>query len=101
MRLSKGVAHEGPNPVGASSFLFMVACQELTHETEREELNPNHHEKNAEQKKGPTADRCAADLVDREVDEDHGADTREAKANATEQMKRAPAVVPHKRNGDQ
>src|SRR5205085_7052674 len=57
-------------PLALRRPLLVVARDHLADQAEREELHADDDEENAEREERPPADRVAADLEDRQVDED-------------------------------
>src|SRR5438552_3660514 len=79
----------------------MVARQHLPDQPEREELNAADDQQDAEHREGPRTDRRAAQLEDRQVEQDRRAGAPEQHPDAAEEMERALAVAAKVGNGQE
>ena len=79
----------------------MVARDQLAEEAQREELDADDDEQDAERQQRPVPDRLAADLDRRQVGENDHPDRNRAGAEPAEEVQRPVAVAAHERDGEQ
>src|SRR4051812_47546125 len=79
----------------------MVARQHLPDQPEREELNADDDQQDAEHQERPPTDRRAAQLENRQVKQDRRAGAPEQHPDAAEEVERAVAVAAKVGNGQE
>src|SRR5205085_10913069 len=91
-------------PVGALALghpLLVVARDHLADQAEREELEADDDEEHAQREQRPPADRVAAELQDRQVDEDPEPDRAEREPEPAEEVERPVPVAADERDGQE
>src|SRR3954462_4331134 len=79
----------------------MLACEHLADQPEREELNPDDDEKDAEHQERPAADSGALCLDDRQIEKDRAPGECGHEADAPEEMERPVPVAAHEDDGQE
>src|SRR5437763_1878575 len=79
--------------LAAAGGLLVLARQHLADQSEREELETDHDQQDAEREQRPLADRVAERLDDGQVGEDHEPDQAEHEAEPAEEVERPVPVA--------
>src|SRR5689334_23798092 len=93
-RLREDLVDVELRPLAWPGALFVLARDQLADQPEREELQADDDEQDAEDQQRPAADRLAADLEHGQVEQDRDAERSEAEPEPAKEVERPVAVAP-------